>query len=142
VKWYLNDEEHQEQAHQLLTRLSSGQAILAAPVQIHYEVPSAILAANRRSKPRLSQEEAEQAISEFLATGITIYHAPDLILTALPLVYQHDIALYDAVYLALAQQLNVPLITADRRLHQRIRQLPAVVWLGDYTPPLGGEQAR
>jgi predicted nucleic acid-binding protein len=139
VKWYLNDEEHEAQAKQLLTRLSSGQAVLAAPAQIHYEVPSALLAANRRREPRLSKEEAEHALVEFLATEITLYHTADLIIAALPLVYQHDIALYDAVYLALAQQLDVPLITADRRLHQRIRNLPAVVWLGDYAPPSGGE---
>ena len=135
AKWYLKDEEHREQANHLLARLSAGRAVLAAPVQIRYEVPSAIIAAHRRREPRLSREAADEAVAQFLATDLTTYHAPGLIRLAVPLVYQHDIALYDAVYLALAQQLDVPLITADRRLYQRIRQLPNVVWLGEYSPP-------
>ena len=80
VNWYLKDEEQQAQAQHLLARLSSGQTILAAPVQLRYEVPSAILAAHRRPTPRLSREAAEQAITEFLGTSITTYHTPALLL--------------------------------------------------------------
>jgi predicted nucleic acid-binding protein len=36
------------------------------------------------------------------------------------LVHQHGIALYDALYLALSQGLNIPLLNADSRLHQRV----------------------
>src|SRR5687767_8584463 len=85
AKWYLRDEEHREQANHLLARLSAGRAVLAAPVQIRYEIPSAIVAANRRREPRLSREEAEQAIAELLSTDLTTYHTPELIPLAVPL---------------------------------------------------------
>ncbi len=67
---------------------------------------------------------------------LVLYGSADLIPAAYALVHQHGIAFYDALYLALALQLDVPFITADRRLYQRIAQLPLVVWLGDYAPTL------
>ncbi|MDQ3700045.1 MAG: type II toxin-antitoxin system VapC family toxin [Chloroflexota bacterium] len=127
VKWYLPDEEYREQANYLLARLSSGRTILAAPVLIRYEVPAVLIRAARRG--RLSQDAARQAIQQFLQTGITTYHTPELITDAAPLAASHDLTLYDAAYLALARALTVPLITVDRQL----AQLPGVVWLGDYS---------
>jgi len=55
-------------------------------------------------------------------------------MAAYPLVHQYDCALYDALYLALAQQLALPFVTADRRLYERIRHLSYAVWIGDYSP--------
>ncbi len=51
------------------------------------------------------------------------------------LAHQHGCAFCDALYLALAQRLGIPFITADRRLHQRIGHLPDVVWLADDVSP-------
>jgi predicted nucleic acid-binding protein len=45
----------------------------------------------------------------------------DLILAAYPLVHRYNIALYDALYVALALRSQYSFVTADRRLYQRIR---------------------
>lgn len=134
AKWHLKGEAYDEQARLLLTRLAQGLTALAAPSQIRYEVPSAITAATLGRAPRLSHEDGRAAIAEFLSLPLVFYDSPALILNAYALVHEYVIAIYDALYLALAQQLDVPFVTADRRLYQRIQQLPGVVWLGNYTP--------
>lgn len=45
-------------------------------------------------------------------------------------------AAYDAHYLALAEMLGCEFWTADRRLHNAVKdELPWVKWLGDFQPP-------
>src|SRR5262245_20825821 len=132
TKWHLTDEDHAAEALDILERFARGELTLVAPEQIRYEVPSAIAAATLGTGARLPVDLARLAIEKFLALGIETRRGDDLILAAYPLVHQHGIAFYDALYLALAQQLALPLVLADRRLHQRIRDLPEVVWIGDY----------
>ena len=133
VKWHLTDEEHADRAAELLTRFARGELELSAPTQIRYEVPSAITAASIGTHPRLSIQAGQEAIEEFLSLGLRTYDLDDSILAAYPLVHRHQIAFYDALYLALAQHLSLPFLPADHRLYERIRTLPEVVWIGDYT---------
>jgi len=137
TKWHLSGEEYTDKARLILRRFAQGQTQIVAPLHICYEVPSAIIAATLGPKPRISHEQGQEAIEEFLALDLQTFDTAELILAAYALVRRYGCAFYDALYLALAQQLAVPLVTADRRFYQRIRHLPNVVWLGDYTPPQG-----
>lgn len=132
VKWHLLDEEHADAAALVLRRFGSGVLDLYAPTQIRFEVPAAIAVAAGDRGQRLTVEQGREAIEGFLALDLAIIDRDPLILAAFPLVHRHGIAFYDALYLALAQDLNVPLITADRRFYERIRGLPHVLWLGTY----------
>ncbi|MDO8691518.1 MAG: type II toxin-antitoxin system VapC family toxin [Dehalococcoidia bacterium] len=134
VKWNLGDEEHADKATLLLTRFSEGKTDLLAPDYIRYEVPSAITVATQGRGPRIAQDQGKEAIEEFLNLGVRTMDSSELILEAYPLVHQYGCALYDALYLALAQRLTLPFITADFKLYRRIRHLPGVVWIGDYSP--------
>jgi predicted nucleic acid-binding protein len=129
VKWLLQDEDYAPEAERLLTRFSQGDVILAAPDHIRYEVPAAITVATIGSQPRLTRQQGQSAIEEFLALGLTTVGTDRLILAAYPLVHQYAIALYDALYLALSRQLGCSLVTADRKLYQRIGRLPEVHWI-------------
>jgi predicted nucleic acid-binding protein len=133
VKWHLEGEDDNEQATLLLTRFSQGSILLVAPEQIRFEVPSAITAATLGKQPRLSQEEGKAAIDEFLALGLKTVGSDAVILAAYPLVQQYGCSFYDALYVALALDLALPLITADRKLYERIKELPDIIWLG-YQP--------
>ncbi len=53
------------------------------------------------------------------------------------LAHEYDCAFYDVLYLALAQELDVPFITADGWLYRRVRELPAVPWIGDFPGAIG-----
>lgn len=60
----------------------------------------------------------------------------DLASDALTLAITHGITAYDACYAALAQRLSVPLITADRKLEQKLATSGlSVSWLGIWTTP-------
>lgn len=132
AKWHLTDEEYADKATLILTRFAQGQVELLAPDHIRYEVPSAITVATQGRKPRITQEQGKEAIEEFLALGLKTVSDEELILAAYLLVHQYGCALYDALYLALAQRLTFPLITADHKLYQRVKHLPYVLWIGDY----------
>jgi predicted nucleic acid-binding protein len=134
VKWHLQDEAFVPQADLLLTRFTQGKTNLLAPDYIRYEVPAAITVASRGTTPRIRQAQAQEAIEEFLALELTTVGSNELILAAYHVVHQYEVAFYDGLYLAVAQRLGLPFITADRKLYDRIRQLPPVIWIGDYAP--------
>jgi len=135
AKWLLEDEEYADIAALLLRHFAAGRTELVAPGHIRYEVASAVAVAARGKPPRINPEKGQRSVERFLALGLRIEDDDALILEAYPLVYQYDCALYDAIYLALAQRLALPLLTADRRLYQRIRHFPNVLWIGNYSPP-------
>ncbi len=137
AKWHLSDEEYEEQALSILSSFAQGQVDLVAPGQIRYEVPAAIAVATRGRRPRLSREQGQEAIAEFLALGIKTVGDDDLVLAAYGLVHRYGCAFYDALYLALAQRLAVPFVTADAKLYHSVSEVSGVRWLGDY-PPLAG----
>lgn len=60
----------------------------------------------------------------------------DLVDEALSLALAHGITAYDACYVALAQRLSVPLLTADQKLEQKLATTGlSVTWLGAWNPP-------
>lgn len=61
VKWALLDEEHAGQARMLLVRALQGTLTFIAPGHIRYEVPSAIWAATRGARPRLTTADGERS---------------------------------------------------------------------------------
>lgn len=134
TKWHLTDEADTDKARLLLTRFAQGKAELVAPDYIRYEVPSAITVATQGRQPRLTQQQGQEAIEEFLSLQIRTLDSNELILAAYPLAHQYGCAFYDALYVSLANKLSLPFITADRRLYRRIHHLPSIIWIGDYSP--------
>jgi predicted nucleic acid-binding protein len=132
AKWHLKDEEDADRAILLLDRFVAGRVSLWAPSHIRYEIPSVITHATIGRAPRLSQDVAQESIAAFLAFEIQTVETNEMILDAFLLVHKRGIAFYDGRYLALAQQLDLPLMTADRRLYERIRSVSNLVWLGTY----------
>ena len=134
AKWHLPDEEDADTANAVLAHFDRGGLDLLAPDLVRHEVVSAITVATLGRAPRLSIVEGEAAIADFLALGIDVRPSAGFLPAAFSLVHQHGCALYDAVYLAMAQHLSIDFIMADRKLYQRIGHLAEVVWLGDWTP--------
>ncbi len=132
VKWYLPDEDYADQASALLGQFRQGEIKLVAPEQIRYEVPSAITAATRGRAPRLTVEQGWRAIEAFLSLDLEIAGEDELVYLAYGLAHEYGCAFYDALYLALAQDLDLSFITADGRLYRRVWELPAVLWISDF----------
>lgn len=132
AKWHLTDEQDADTAKLLLARFGAGEVDLVAPDQIRYEVCNAIAVATIGPTPRMTAEQGKEAVEEFLGLGLPTVADNELIAEAYPLVHQYGCAFYDALYVALAERLEIPFVTADRRLYERVRHLPYVIWIGDY----------
>ena len=55
-----------------------------------------------------------------------------LLVAAQSLAFQYGCAFYDGLYLALAERLNLRLITADRKFYDLVSVHPLVLWITDY----------
>jgi predicted nucleic acid-binding protein len=130
VAWHLKDEDHSDLARQLLTALTGGELQFVAPEHIRYEVPNAITVAANRS--RLSQAEARLALAEFIDLEIPTVTDDALLVAAQSLAFHYGCAFYDGLYLALAERLNLRVITADRKLYNLVATHPLVLWITDY----------
>jgi predicted nucleic acid-binding protein len=110
VKWFVTEEDSERAA-------DLQQAHLRDDLQLH--APDLLLmeSANALRYAGLSEERILQDLETFPALGVEIIpFSIDVLNTAVSLSLEHDLAVYDAYFLALAQALEVPLITADRRM--------------------------
>jgi predicted nucleic acid-binding protein len=133
VKWYLNDEDHAQEAAHVLTAYTASAVTLLAPDHIRYEVASALRNAVRVK--RLTGEIARRDITNFLELHIQTVESDSLIRAAFDYALHYDCALYDGLYLALADMAQCPLIHADRRLHNTLAgSFARELWIEDYAP--------
>lgn len=63
----------------------------------------------------LPQPNAEQIIQELLRLPFQVESVSHLLPSALQIGLAHQLAVYDSLYIALAQHLSLPLITVDDR---------------------------
>jgi predicted nucleic acid-binding protein len=59
--------------------------------------------------------ETYQALANLLAFPLAVHSSPELLSRALALGIDCQLAVYDSIYLALAERLACPLLTADER---------------------------
>ena len=131
LKWYLRDEEHVAEADRICSGYLAGQVDVIAPYYIRYEVASGLDMA--RVQGRLAADAVPRELANFLVLGVA--QDPDgdeLIMQSVRRAEAYGITSYDALYLALAEQLGLAFVTADRRLYQRIREhVPYARWIGN-----------
>jgi len=86
---------------------------------------------------RITQDTGAKLLSRLLTIGVRlvdpraghIYRLANM----------HNIAVYDAAYLALAEALGCQLWTGDRHFYQAVyEKAPQVRWIGDYPLPEQG----
>lgn len=116
LKWFL-PEEYIAEAFQLLR---CGRK-LVAPGIMREEVVSGLVRRVRREE--LSSKEAEECVrqwvSEVRAETVYLFDDDELLVEASALGFELKHPLFDCIYLALANRLDVPLVSADRTLLQR-----------------------
>ena len=103
---------------------------LHAPDLIFVECASVLWKYIRRDE--LTLLDAAGHICDLSAIVISIHATRALASGALALAVKHGISAYDACYVSLAQALGCDLVTANRRLVDRLSEdLPFVRWLGE-----------
>jgi predicted nucleic acid-binding protein len=115
VKWFIREEDS-EKAADLRHAHGRAELLLHAPDILLMELTNAL-----RYSPLVSVEQIPQALRLFPGLGITIIPF-DLgaLISSVTLSLEHDLAVYDAYFVALAQALEMPLITADRKMLSRL----------------------
>lgn len=111
-KWlHALGENHVSEAVDLLHRHVAGELILIAPSIMSAEVANAL-----RWNPHLAPADVVEIIGHLEAVDV---HLVDVtysrLRTATDLAYRHNLSVYDALFLQLAEELECPLVTADRR---------------------------
>ena len=131
VKWLVR-EEHTDKALAIL-RVWHDQAVTpTAPHLLPFEVANALH--RKVIRGQLSVGDSARMILQLLGSGLALHQTSGLHTRALELASElQQGAVYDAHYLALAEEFDCELWTADQRFH-RAASIRAgnVRWLGEY----------
>ena len=132
-KW-LVEEENSDAAHAILQVWDRQGIGLAAPHLMPFEVTNALH--RRVVRGELAVDVAVGLTQDLMSLGIVWYGMPELHGQALKLASQlRQGAVYDAHYMALAENLGCDLWTADRRFHRAAEAAGIVHWIGEWTVP-------
>ncbi|SRR6266545_4288728 len=129
LKWALDDEDGVAEAVALRDDAIAGRFEMVAPSLWLYEITNGLVTAARRG--RIAPDIGSRALAGLLSLGIRLVDpsADDVYHQSL----DHQLAAYDAAYLALAVALGAQLWTGDRRFYAAMRDSVNVVhWIGDY----------
>jgi predicted nucleic acid-binding protein len=131
VKWLL-DEPLSDVAEQLYNDSSAFHRPLVAPSLLPNEVTNAIYQQLRRGG--LVETEADAAVVRFARLDVQLLAPPELPQEAYAFAKRHRLgAIYDSLYVVLAQRLGAELWTDDRSLLNSVGPAaPWIRWLGDY----------
>ena len=131
LKWYLDDEELGAKALTVLTHYVSGDINMIAPSLLEYEVINGLKIAQKRG--RINKNTIQSAVEGFFNLEIKVYNASYFSDEALDIMNSSEISLYDASYLALAENEKSHFVTADKVLYNKVRKkMNNVKWLGEY----------
>ena len=111
--------------------LESTDALLA-PDLIYAEAGNTFW--KRVARGEMDESEAHAAVAVFRRLPLRIYAHTRLMGVALELALRTGCTVYDALYLALAVARDTPMVTADRRLFERISASPLadrIRWVAD-----------
>lgn len=127
IKWFV-PEIYTEQAVSLLQAESE----LHAPDLLVPEFGNILWKKVQRRE--ISVQEAEESIQIFQKIPVMTYSTRDLVEKSLEMAIRLKETVYDSLYLALAETLSCPLVTADRVLFEKVKKhkkAKYICWIED-----------
>jgi predicted nucleic acid-binding protein len=118
VKFHVPEEHHTE-ARRLRGRFEEGAVSLLAPGTVLPEVFNAFWQKHRRAE--LTLEEVWRGWELISELPLALYAPEDLIGRAIEIGFETGVIVYDALFLALAEDAQTVVLTADDRLLKTIR---------------------
>ncbi len=128
VKWFIKEgEKDREAALAIRQRHITGRAQMIVPELFLLEVPNAIKAGRRST-----EEELAQALEVLADLGIQVEgYSKEILRKTNALAWAYKLTWYDAVYVAVAESLGFPMVTADEALVRKMRGHSIVLRLSD-----------
>ncbi|HEY3398567.1 MAG TPA: type II toxin-antitoxin system VapC family toxin [Armatimonadota bacterium] len=117
LKWFLAEED-KPQAMALLREANELSCTLRAPDFLVVEAANVVWKRHRRGE--VTVEKAAEIIERIAFARLEWTAAVELVPRAAALAMEFDCTVYDSLYLALAEAYEATLITADRRLCERV----------------------
>ncbi len=122
---FFDDEDGHVPAQRLIKDYADGKVDLFAPGLIVYEIVNACLIAVRTK--RLKIDDARATIQAMLEIDIDKTDIVTIMDTVAELSVRFNISAYDACYLALAKVRGCIILTADKKLYNRVS--PEISWI-------------
>ncbi len=126
VKWF-HEEEYTSEALMLREAHNRGLCKFIVPILIVYEVSNAL-----KKPPNLFNEREVGDAVESVFSRLTEIVAPDQtsMRTAIEAAFKYEITMYDASYVALAENEKIMMVTGDEWLSTRVKNEEIVLFLG------------
>jgi predicted nucleic acid-binding protein len=121
VKWYLPEELHDE-AIKLLRHAEAGDVELLAPGTVQPEFFNALWWQHRREG--LPLDSVRDLWRRFSLDPVVLYAPEDLMPRAAEVALQTRVIIYDALFLALAEDSETVVVTADGKLIEALEGTP------------------
>jgi predicted nucleic acid-binding protein len=128
VKWFIRAQEaDREQAYALRQRHIEGRTKMIVPELFLLEVPNAIKAAKRAD-----EDEIAKVLDALHDLDLQIErHSWDVLRKTNAIAWAYNLTWYDGLYVALAEAMGYPLVTADEALMRKLRGHSILVRLKD-----------
>jgi predicted nucleic acid-binding protein len=128
VKWFV-PEDYSDKAETFLESYRGGQIQITVPMTMKYEMANALWVKRREG---LTQDRASVIMDRLEMLNLPEVSSSALIKKAQEFSYTYEVAIYDAIFLALAESLSCEFITADGKLCDKVKdKLAWVKFIGN-----------
>ena len=126
LKWFI-EEEGSKKAVLLKDAHARGKITITVPDLLILEASNVL-----RHNPAFSQSKTIECIKYLYDLKLDIVTPVlDITIATIQLAYKRNITFYDAIYIALAQELEFQYVTADKKLYKKVKDLPFTKLLKD-----------
>ena len=131
AKWILPEPDSAEARRLISHRSMTGERLLVLDLAL-IEVANAIW--KRHHQRIIATEEARELLGRLLRMPVQVQPSTRLLDSALEIAAKYDRAIYDALFVVLAQDLKLPGVTADEPLWQAVHaDFPNITLLRDWS---------
>ncbi|MEW6681007.1 MAG: type II toxin-antitoxin system VapC family toxin [bacterium] len=124
IKWF-KIEEYREKAIQFREDFLHGKCDIVIPELLMYEIANVL-----RYNKIFREKEVLDSIESLYDIELNVVIPTSFLLRkATSLAYKKDITVYDAIYVVLAKELNYYFVTADKKLYQKVKDIPFVIFI-------------
>jgi len=128
LKWFSNTGENDlKKALELREHFSRRKIEIYAPELLIYEIANVL-----RYKKALHEKLIHKAISSIYDMDILLPVNSQIMTMAVTLARKYGVTVYDSAYLSFAQIAGCHLVTADRKLYQKIKDMPGIIFISEY----------